>query len=146
MLRGNPKEVEEVVVRAVYMCTEKEGRTLDLGSTQGLKTLGGRYTPTMSSLISAASWYVSELFGRFTASLIYINSRVKRGVAAQHPRKYDLDEKELERVSALARIEIEDARTMLERATEVAKEMGKDIEADDADDRDGEDDENAWVE
>lgn len=100
----------------------------------------------MSSLISAASWYVSELFGRFTASLIYINSRVKRGVAAQHPRKYDLDEKELERVSALARIEIEDARTMLERATEVAKEMGKDIEADDADDRDGEDDENAWVE
>lgn len=70
MLRGNAKDVEEVVVRAVYMCTEKEGRTLDLGLTQGLKTLAGRYTPTMSSLISAASWYVSELLGKYTILLI----------------------------------------------------------------------------
>ncbi len=45
----------------------------------------------MSNLISAVAW-------------------VKRGVAAQQPLKYVLDDNELQRVSALARIQIEDAR------------------------------------
>ena len=69
---------------------------------------------------------------------------MKRGVAAQQPSKYNLDEKELERVSALARIELEDARVELERAHEAAKEMGKGAEADEADDHD--EDEDGWVE
>jgi hypothetical protein len=82
----------------------------------------------MASLISAVSW-------------------VKKGVAAQHPAKYVLDDKELERVSALARIELEDARTELEKAHIAAKSMAErgpdDVMDDDAGNDD--DDEN-WVE
>ncbi|KAF8907289.1 WD40-repeat-containing domain protein [Gymnopilus junonius] len=79
----------------------------------------------MSNLISAAAW-------------------VRRGVSAQHPQKYVLDDKELERVSALARIELEDARIELERAHLAAQEMGKGAEGEEADDNAGDDEEN-WV-
>jgi len=67
---------------------------------------------TMAHLISAVAW-------------------VRQGVAAEHPSKYAVDEKELERVSALARVELEDARVELERVSELAKSMGQGIEADD---------------
>ncbi|KAG1741823.1 transductin family protein/WD-40 repeat family protein [Suillus paluster] len=77
----------------------------------------------MSNLISCVSW-------------------VKRGVSAKQPSKYVLDEKELERVSALARIELEDARIELERAHNAAKSMGKGAEGAEADDADEDD---AWV-
>jgi periodic tryptophan protein 1 len=77
------------------------------------------FASAMSSLISAVAW-------------------VRRGVAAQHPQKYVLDDPELERVSALARIELEDARVELERAHIAAQSMGKE-EADDSDEAD-------WVE
>lgn len=83
----------------------------------------------MSSLISAVAW-------------------VKRGVAVQHPSKYVLDDKELQRVSALARIEVEDARVELERAHEAAKSMRR-AEDDDEDEevKDApEEDEDGWVE
>jgi periodic tryptophan protein 1 len=82
----------------------------------------------MSSLISAVSW-------------------VRRGVALQNPSKYVLDDKELERVSALARIELEDAQVELKRAHEAAKSMGQgdDIEVLDGEGVEDEDDEN-WVE
>lgn len=80
----------------------------------------------MSSLISCVSW-------------------VRRGVSLQHPSKYVLDDKELERVSALARIELEDARTELGRAHEAAKSMGRGAEGDEADDG-GDDGEGDWVE
>ncbi|KAJ6520886.1 WD40-repeat-containing domain protein [Mycena vulgaris] len=82
----------------------------------------------MSSLISAVSW-------------------VRRGVAAQHPAKYVLDDKELERVSALSRIQLEDARVELERAHEAAKSMGLGAEGEEADDagEDGDGDEDDWV-
>jgi periodic tryptophan protein 1 len=68
---------------------------------------------------------------------------VRRGVSAEQPSKYILDDKELERVSALARIELEDARTELERAHEAAKTMGRGAEGDEGDD---DEDEDAWVE
>ena len=85
------------------------------------------FTPIrMSSLISAVAW-------------------VRRGVAAQHPEKYVLDDPELERVSALARIELEDARVELERAHLAAQSMGKGAEGDEADDND-DGDEADWVE
>ena len=71
--------------------------------------------------------------------------RVRRGVASQHPKKYVLDDQELERVSAIARIELEDARKELEKAHKAAQSMGKGAEGDEADDAD-EDDESAWVE
>ncbi|THH32232.1 hypothetical protein EUX98_g1961 [Antrodiella citrinella] len=76
------------------------------------------------------------------ASLISSVSWVKRGVSEQHPTKYVLDDQELERVSALARIELEDAKKELERAHVAAASMGKGAEGSDADD---EEDENAWV-
>lgn len=66
----------------------------------------------MSNLISAVTW-------------------VKRGIALQHPQKYVLDDNELQRVSALARIELEDARIEMERAHKAALEMGKGAEDDD---------------
>lgn len=69
--------------------------------------------------------------------------RVRRGIAAQHPIKYTLDDQELERVSALARVELEDARKELEQAHKAAISMGKGAEGEEADDAD-EDDE--WVE
>ncbi|KAF5359202.1 hypothetical protein D9756_003076 [Leucocoprinus leucothites] len=69
----------------------------------------------MSNLISAVAW-------------------VKRGAAIQHPQKYVLDDNELQRVSALARIELEDARVEMERAHKAAQEMGKGAEGDEADD------------
>lgn len=76
-------------------------------------------------------------------------ARVRRGVAAGHPHKYVLDENELERVSTLARIELEDARKELERAHAAAQKMGKGAEGDEADDpgdslKDNHEDE--WVE
>ncbi|KAF8071864.1 WD40-repeat-containing domain protein [Lyophyllum atratum] len=80
----------------------------------------------MTSLISAVAW-------------------VRRGVTAQHPQKYVLDDQELERVSALARIELEDARVELERAHEAAKSMGRGAEGEEADDAGEEDDEDEWV-
>ncbi|KAG6887455.1 hypothetical protein C0992_012197 [Termitomyces sp. T32_za158] len=80
----------------------------------------------MSSLISAVAW-------------------VRRGVAERHPQRYVLDDKELGRVSTLARIELEDARTELERAHEAAKSMGKGAEGDEADDQGGDSDEENWV-
>ncbi|KIJ51426.1 hypothetical protein M422DRAFT_224020 [Sphaerobolus stellatus SS14] len=66
----------------------------------------------MSNLISAVSW-------------------VPRGVALRHPAKYNLDEKELERISTLARIELEDARLELERASKAAQSMGEDVDGED---------------
>ncbi|PPR02610.1 hypothetical protein CVT24_002181 [Panaeolus cyanescens] len=81
----------------------------------------------MSNLISSVAW-------------------VRRGVAIQHPQKYILDDKELERVSALARIELEDARIELERAHLAAQSMGQDAEEDEGDEHAENDDDDAnWV-
>lgn len=71
--------------------------------------------------------------------------RVRRGVAAQSPTKYVLDENELERVSKLARINLEDARVELQRAHDAANAMGRGAEGEEADDL-GEEDDEAWVE
>ncbi|CAE6445447.1 unnamed protein product [Rhizoctonia solani] len=76
----------------------------------------------MSPLISSVAW-------------------VRRGAAAENPEKYNLDEKELERVQKLARIELEDAQVELQRASQAAEEMenrsdeeDSSIEEDDNDD------------
>jgi periodic tryptophan protein 1 len=59
----------------------------------------------MATLISAVAW-------------------VKRGVAAKHPQKYDPDEEELARVSALTREELKDAKLDLDSMGKLAEEMG----------------------
>ena len=70
---------------------------------------------------------------------------MKRGAAQQNPQKYILDNQELQRVSALARIELEDAKAELQRAQKAADAVEKrafssvDDDADDGDD-------SAWVE
>ncbi|KZP00454.1 WD40 repeat-like protein [Calocera viscosa TUFC12733] len=74
------------------------------------------------------------------ASLISATAWVARGVAQRQPTRYKLDEAELERVSKLARIDIEDARRELEKAS-------KEIEKWDAEkgyDREIGDDDDAW--
>ena len=98
----------------------------------------------MSSLISSVAWYarLRTLLTKCSHSTI---PRVRRGVSVQHPTKYVLDDQELERVSALARVELEDARKELEAAHIASQSMGKGAEGDEADDLD-EDDESAWVE
>jgi periodic tryptophan protein 1 len=74
---------------------------------------------------------------------------VRRGAAAENPEKYNLDEKELERVQQLARIELEDAQIELQKASEAAQEMeGRSEDGDEDEDGDGEegDDDEGWEE
>lgn len=64
----------------------------------------------MSSLISALAW-------------------VRQGASQRHPTRYDLlDPNELARVSALARVELEDAKAQLEAAEGRNIVMGEDGE------------------
>lgn len=58
----------------------------------------------MKGLISATTW-------------------VPRGIAAQHPTTYEVDEKEIERISRLAQINIEEARAELNEANDAEKEF-----------------------
>lgn len=44
------------------------------------------------------------------SSMITTTSWVKRGVAAQFPTKYEIDEAEMGRISKLARMQLEDAK------------------------------------
>ena len=63
--------------------------------------------------------------------LEFVIDRVRRGVATQHPKKYQLDEKEVERVSALARIHMEDLKEEFEKAQKIIhKTVDKDDEVD----------------
>lgn len=97
----------------------------------------------MSGLISSLAWYplIFVVFFRSIDSKLVI--RVKRGVAQRNPQKYVLDDQELQRVSSLARIELEDAKAELQRAqraadavlTRTASGVDEDVE-----------DDGAWVE
>ena len=71
--------------------------------------------------------------------------RVKRGVSARHPLKQPLNDADIERIKEIAHIELEDARTELERANAAAQSM--DQREEDGDDfRVDDDDDSAWVE
>lgn len=72
--------------------------------------------------------------------------RVKRGAALQNPQKYVLDDQELQRVSALARIELEDAKTELQRAQQAANAVLKRPASGVDQGVEGDEDDNAWVE
>lgn len=74
----------------------------------------------MASLISAVAW-------------------IPRGAAAANPRKYVVDEAELERVGALARIRLEDAKMELELAQATATDNKDDEEQGAEQDEDWED-------
>jgi periodic tryptophan protein 1 len=59
-------------------------------------------------------------------SMITATSWVPRGFAAQFPTKFELDEKEYARISALAKLQLEGAEEDLEDATK--EENGDDVE------------------
>lgn len=48
--------------------------------------------------------------------MITATAWVRRGVATQFPQKYEIDEVEIERISKLARLQLEDAQEDLEDA------------------------------
>ena len=50
--------------------------------------------------------------------MITTTAWVRRGVAAQFPIKYEIDEKEMNRISKLARMQLEDAQDELNAAKE----------------------------
>ncbi|CUA68510.1 putative WD repeat-containing protein C17D11,16 [Schizosaccharomyces pombe 972h-] [Rhizoctonia solani] len=79
----------------------------------------------MSPLISSVAW-------------------VRRGAAAENPDKYNLDEKELERVQKLARIELEDAQVELQRASQAAREMENRSDEEGSDIDEDNDDNDSW--
>ena len=70
--------------------------------------------------------------------MITATAWVPRGAAATFPTKYDVDEKELSRISQLAKLQLEDAKVDLD----TAKSGGKD----DAITEDSSDDEQTGVE
>lgn len=53
-------------------------------------------------------------------SMITASLWVARGAPAAYPKKYDVDERELERISALARLQLDDAKQDLEESKTVS--------------------------
>ena len=51
-------------------------------------------------------------------SMITTSAWIRRGVAAQFPTKYEIDENEMSRISKLARMQLEDAQGDLSAAQE----------------------------
>lgn len=70
------------------------------------------------------------------SSMITTTSWVKRGVAAQFPTKYVIDEAEMSRISKLARMQLEDAKEDMSAAQD--SKMDEEEQAGDAMDDDSE--------
>jgi periodic tryptophan protein 1 len=65
----------------------------------------------------------------------------------RHPSKQPLNDADIERIKEIASVELEDARTELERANLTAQSMDQRHEESDVDDVTGDDDDDsAWVE
>jgi len=62
------------------------------------------------------------------SSMITTTTWVRRGVAAQFPTKYEIDEEEMERISKLARMQLEEAQGGLKAAREEAEKEDDDDE------------------
>ena len=58
--------------------------------------------------------------------MITTTAWVRRGVAAQFPTKYDIDEEEMNRISKLARMQLEDAQDDLSAAKSGKMDEGED--------------------
>ncbi|EEP81910.1 conserved hypothetical protein [Uncinocarpus reesii 1704] len=61
-------------------------------------------------------------------SMITATAWVRRGVAAQFPEKYELDEDEINRISELARVQLEDAKIDLKAAREEKEDDDMDMD------------------
>lgn len=64
------------------------------------------------------------------SSMITTTAWVRRGVAAQFPTKYEIDEEEMNRISKLARMQLEEAQGDLEAAREGNDQDGETMEED----------------
>lgn len=58
-------------------------------------------------------------------SMITASTWVPRGAAAAHPTRYDIDEKELARISKLAQSQLDDAKEDLENARNGSEDVGQ---------------------
>lgn len=67
-------------------------------------------------------------------SMITTSTWVRRGVAAQFPTKYEIDESEMNRISKLAKMQLEDAQGDLSAAQTEGKEKEDGDEKMDEDD------------
>ena len=81
-------------------------------------------------------------------SMITTTTWVRRGVAAQFPTKYEIDEEEFNRISELAQKQLDDAKGDLKTAREEEKEAKKKSHPDamDEDPQDGEKEDEAGAE
>lgn len=70
--------------------------------------------------------------------MITTTAWVRRGVAAQFPTKYEIDEEEMGRISKLARMQLEDAKEDLSAANDGKGDDDEDDAAMDEDVKDGE--------
>lgn len=57
--------------------------------------------------------------------MITASTWVPRGAAAAHPTRYDIDEKELARISKLAQLQLDDAKEDLENARNGSEDVGQ---------------------
>jgi periodic tryptophan protein 1 len=69
------------------------------------------------------------------SSMITTTTWVKRGVAAQFPTKYEIDEAEMGRISKLARMQLEDAQDDMNAAQEGSGNDGDDAMVDDSEEK-----------
>jgi periodic tryptophan protein 1 len=60
--------------------------------------------------------------------MITTTAWVRRGVAAQFPTKYEIDEEEMNRISKLARMQLEEAQGDLDAAKEGKDQDGETME------------------
>lgn len=68
------------------------------------------------------------------SSMITTTAWVRRGVAAQFPTKYEIDEEEMNRISKLARMQLEEAQGDLEAAREGKDQTMEEDKKEDAQD------------
>lgn len=77
------------------------------------------------------------------SSMITTTAWVRRGVAAQFPTKYEIDEEEMNRISKLARMQLEEAQDDLSAAKAGKMDDGEDDAAMDEDSKEAHDSEEA---
>ena len=69
------------------------------------------------------------------SSMITTTTWVRRGVAAQFPTKYEIDEAEMSRISKLARMQLEDAKDDMNAAQDGSEDEGDDAMEEDAEEK-----------
>jgi hypothetical protein len=133
------KQCQRAIVRSI---TDKQTASAKCpgGKKIGLVLPGGQPLYTDKKNIGDKKKLRLEVIGFslnafIMSSMITTTAWVRRGVAAQFPTKYEIDEAEMNRISKLARMQLEDAKEGLSAAQDEAMdEDGKDGAAEATDD------------